>query len=568
MVAREQQLTACAESPSVFWSVFLFPQRRSRFCLWTTTMNDEQTEDLTTEGGASQATMGVTPDAIPSRRRFFAAGAGAVAAIAGGSVLSAQTRSTGKPLARPAPPSNKPDPSVDWKDATLRLVRRITMGAEPAEVARARQLGFSKYLEYQLNHELIDDSAIDAWVLANAPFTQQTSTALRTADGGEVYEQLADAALYRATFSKRQLKERMVEFWTDHFNILYDKVGFLKAADDRDVIRANALGKFPDMLRASSKSVAMLAYLDQTSSRASAPNQNYAREIMELHTLGVDGGYTQDDVAQLSRILTGFSTDSTGVNFQFKTSLHDRTAKTFLGTSFPAMTAAASSAQQMSEGDAAVTMLINHPSTARFVSFKMARWLLSHTPPQAVVDATAATYLATGGDIKAMIRTILTGKNLMAAPAKYKRPFHLMASSLRALNAEVTSIRSFRQSWLNSRLDMQWYYHEQPDGYSDQIVWWSGLAIQRWNWGNAIASTNSATTIRTNTIANFASSSTASQIVPDNVVAQINARIFGGEASASLKASLLSYLKGGTVNDSRVRETIALALSSQQFQWY
>ena len=113
--------------------------------------------------------------------------------------------------------------------------------------------------------------------------------------------------LHRAAFSKRQLKERMVEFWTDHFNILYDKVQTLKVIDDRDVIRAHALGKFPDMLRASAESAAMLLYLDQNSSRKPTPNQNYAREIMELHTVGVDGGYTQDDVAQLSRILTGWS---------------------------------------------------------------------------------------------------------------------------------------------------------------------------------------------------------------------------------------------------------------------
>ena len=527
----------------------------------------ESTVVPTMDATDTDPTLTPSPAAVPSRRRFFALGASAVAAMAGTAAVEAQSRTTGKTLAKPLPTNTKPDPSTDWKDPVLRLVRRLTMGLEPNEVARARQLGYAGYLEYQLNHDAIDDSAVDAFVTANYPMVSQTSAVLKTADGGEAYNQLADAALYRAAFSKKQLKERMVEFWTDHFNILWDKVGYLKVTDDRDVIRANALGKFPDMLRASAQSAAMLGYLDQNSSRKPTPNQNYAREIMELHTLGVDGGYSQDDVAQLSRILTGWSYDGNGI-FAFQKSFHDFTAKTFLNTAFPAMTAAASSAQMKSEGDAAINLLVNHPATAKYIAFKMTRWLLSHTPPQDVVDATAATYLATGGDIKAMIRTILTGKNLMAAPAKYKRPFQLMVSSLRGLNAEVANIRSLQQSWLDGRLDMTWFYHEQPDGYPDKIVWWSGLAIQRWNWATAISTANTPTTVKTNTIANFGSSATPAQIVADNVIVQINNRLFGGEAPASLKSSLATYLKGGTVNDSRVRETLALAMSSHQFQWY
>lgn len=494
------------------------------------------------------------------RRRFLALGASAVAALAGTASVDAQPRVTGKPLARPAP-STKLDPSSDWKDPVLRLVRRITMGLEPAEVARARQLGYAGYLEYQLNDTAIDDSAVDAYVTINYPFVPQNSAALKTADGGEVYNQLADAALYRAAYSKKQLKERMVEFWTDHFNILFDKVGYLKVTDDRDVIRANALGKFPDMLRASATSAAMLGYLDQNSSRTPTPNQNYAREIMELHTLGVDGGYTQNDVAQLSRILTGWSYNGNGI-FQFTTSFHDRTAKTFLGTTFPAMANTATAAQQKAEGDQAITMLINHPSTAKFIASKMSKWLLAHTPPQSVVDAVAATYTATGGDIKAMIRTILTGKNLMAAPAKYKRPFHLAASSLRGMAVESTNIRSTRQRL--DVMDMTPFYWEQPDGYPDRISWWSGAASQRWNWATYISNQNSTTTTRTNTVANFRAPTDNA----DGVIAQINARMFGGEMPATLKSSLTTYLKAGTYSDSRVRETIALAASSHQFQWY
>lgn len=504
--------------------------------------------------------------ATPSRRRFFALGAGAVATVAGASALDAQfgvPRS--KPVNKPLPSGVRPDPSVDWRDPVLRLVRRVTMGLEPNEVALARQLGYAGYLDYHLNAAAIDDTTVQTRIATQMPLLSQTADQLRVADGGELYNQLADAALYRAAFSKRQLYERMVEFWTDHFNILYDKVGHFKAVDDRVVIRPHALGKFPDMLRASARSAAMLYYLDQASSRADGgrtPNQNYAREIMELHTMGADGGYTQNDVAQLSRIFTGWSISYNPGTFNFISSWHDLGSKSFLGTTFPALATNSTAAVRMAEGDTAITMLLNHPSTARYVSLKMAKWLLAYDPPQAVVDETAAVFTATGGDIKAMVRTILSGKNLMAAPAKYKRPFHLVASALRGMNAEVTNIRPMRQRL--DGLDMSPFYWEQPDGFPDKVSWWSGLVSQRWNFSTYISNRNSATDTRINSLATF-------RTPQDNaagVIAQINTRMFGGEMPAALRTSLQGYLQAGTYNDARVRETIALAASSQQFQWY
>lgn len=495
-------------------------------------------------------------------------GAGVVAAAAAGtSGVEAQIGLTrGKPMKKQPPVGSRPDPSAQWEDPVLRLVRRITMGLEQSEVALARQLGYAGYLEYQLNANAIDDSACDQVLATRMPLLSQSYAQLRASDGGEIYNQLADAALYRAAFSKRQLKERMVEFWTDHFNIRYfDDVQYRKAVDDRDVIRAHALGKFPDMLRASSVSPAMLLYLNQNSSRADGgrtPNQNYAREIMELHTVGVDGGYTQNDVAQLSRILTGWTyVEATGVP-QFIVNWHDRTAKTFLGVNFPAMAQNTPMAQQRAEAETAITMLLNHPSTARYIALKMTGWLLSHTPPSDVVDAAAATYTATGGDIKAIIRTILTGKNLMASPAKYKRPFHLAASSLRGMSAAVGNIRAARQRLSN--MDMAPFEWEQPDGYPDRISWWSGLATQRWNWATYISTQNSAANVQVDVTTKYR----APVNTPDGVLDQINLRMFGGEMPASLRASLNTYLRAGTFNDARVRETLALAASSQEFQWY
>ena len=496
-----------------------------------------------------------------SRRRFFAVGASAAVGLAAAQTLEAQRpKSRGSsPFSNGQPANTAGDASAAWSDPVLRLVRRITMGVAPEEVALARRLGYSGYLDYQLRASAIDDSAIEGTISARLPMTQMPLAMLPTQDGNELNAQLADATWYRAAFSKAQLRERMVEFWTDHFTISLNKVGYLKLVDDRDVIRPHALGTFPELLRATSQSPAMLRYLDQNLSRTPTPNQNYAREIMELHTLGVNGGYSQTDVAELSRILTGWTTAGAGT-FAFNRTFHDRNAKTFMGRSFPAMPTTATDVQMKAEGDAAIQMLVEHPSTAAYISLKMARWLLAYEPPQAVVDATAATYLATGGDIKAMIRTILSGKNLMAAPAKYKRPFHLAISALRGMGAQVVNIRAARQR--ADQMGMPVFMWEQPNGYPDRVDWWSGLVITRWSYMQYLSTQVSMTTTRVDSMA-FRSPDTA-----DGVVSQIASRMFGGEISPALRTQLLTYLRSGAYNDAMVREAISLAGSSQEYQWF
>ncbi len=212
------------------------------------------------------------------------------------------------------------------------------------------------------------------------------------------------------------------------------------------------------------------------------------------------------------------------------------------------------------EGDTAIQMLVDHPNTAAYLSLKMARWLLAYEPPQAIVDATAATYRATGGDIKAMIRTILSGQNLLAAPAKYKRPFHLAISAMRAMGASVANIRSARQR--ADQMGMPVFQWEQPNGYPDRVDWWSGLVITRWSYMQYLSTLTSVTTTRVDSLA-FRSPDN-----PDGVVAQIAARLYGGELSPALRAQLLTYLRGGTYSDARVRETLSLAASAQEFQWF
>ncbi len=444
------------------------------------------------------------------------------------------------------------------EDSTIsRLVRRVTLGVTAGDVNLARSLGFESYLNQQLNYQRIDDSVCEAFVAEKWPLLAQTSDQLFSANAGTVKSQLQEAPIYRAAFSQRQLYHRMVELWSDHFNQDVDKVGYLLVADQRDVIRQHAMGKFPDLLKASAHSASMMVYLDQNTSRGTAPNQNYAREIMELHTLGVDGGYTQDDVAELSRVLTGWTVTGRG-QFVFNPAIHDWGQKTVLGVTIPAGSPS-QGADGIKEGEQMLDVLVHHPSCAKFIAATMLRWLLTPTPSDDQVATIAGVYRATGGDIKAMIRAMLNDEWLPAAPMKLKRPFHFLVSSLRSTNPSVASVTA-----MNSQLNVLGqpiYTWDTPDGFPDKIEYWSGNLVPRWNFANVLANLNSATSLAVDTSAYRAGS-------PDNAIDLLDQNFFGGEMPAATRAALTSYLKAGTFTDQRVRETIGLAISANAFQWY
>jgi uncharacterized protein (DUF1800 family) len=295
-------------------------------------------------------------------------------------------------------------------------------------------------------------------------------------------------------------------------------------------------------------------YLDQNTSRFGAPNQNYAREIMELHTLGVDGGYTQNDVAELSRVLTGWTVTGSG-QFTFNPAIHDPGNKTVLGVTIQGQTGDPG----INEGEQVLDMLVNHPSTARFIATKMLRWLLDPNPSETQISTIASVYRATGGDIKAMIRAILNDTWLPAAPMKLKRPFHYLVSSLRSTNPSITTM-----SGLNGQLSALGhpiYTWQTPDGFPDKMEYWAGNIVPRWQYANVIANANSATSVAFDTSAYAAGS-------PDNTVDLIDSNFFGGEMPAATRTGLLTYIKSGAFNDARVRETIGLAIAANAFQWY
>jgi uncharacterized protein (DUF1800 family) len=454
------------------------------------------------------------------------------------------------------------DPSKGWTNPAVRLARRITMGVTDAEATRAKQLGYDAYLEYQLNTAGIDDSATDAFVAANWPFNTMDVNTLSAAavDTTAMQNQLMYGALYRSAFGKQQLKERLVEFWSDHFNIAVDKAGILSIIDQRDVIRQYAMTTFPQLVKASAHSPAMLVYLDQQSSTKNSPNQNYAREIMELHTLGVDGGYTQTDVAELSRVLTGWTIAGRGV-FNFNPALHDFGAKTVMGMTIPA-TSSSVGAAAIGEGESVIDMLLTHPSTASFVSKKMLRYFLRYDPSPAQIAAVAAVYTSTKGDIKAMLRAVLSQANVTAAPAKYKRPYHLVVSAVRALGPTVTAagIATLNgQVFANGHQLFDW---QTPDGYPDTVEYWCGSVLPRWNFGNFLANANTATTVQFN-VTPLMTPATAA-----NIVNQIDKLLFVGEMPQRLRDQLTAYVTPNPTSQTLVRETVMLALSSSAFQYY
>ncbi|MDF1502888.1 DUF1800 domain-containing protein [Roseisolibacter sp. H3M3-2] len=457
-------------------------------------------------------------------------------------------------------PSYLIKPEGDWENWALRLARRVTLGLTPEESARARRLGYYGYLDHQLAYDQIDDSACDATVARLWPQLTMTGTELAALDFGQLQTALQDSTVYRAAFSKRQLYQRMVEFWTDHFTIYYPEVGYLKVLDDRDVIRKHALGKFGDLLKASARSAAMLVYLDQNVSRRGAPNQNYARELLELHTVGVDGGYTQNDVAELSRILTGWTVRGRG-EFTFNPALHDFAQKSFLGRTFPAVDSRNNTNPDGAlEGEAVLDMLIAHPSTATFLATKLLKFLLWYEPTPAMVARVAGVYRSSGGDVRAMVRATLDFSYLQQAPAKLKRPFHYLVSALRGLGATVgtgVGVATRQLTGMGQPLFM-WL---TPEGYPDTVEYWAGNLLPRWNVAVNLAVINNA---------EMAVDVTRLQALgtADAVAAEIGRMLFGGELQDRLREELVAYLRPSPTNSARIREALGLAVASSPFQWY
>lgn len=401
-------------------------------------------------------------------RRAFLTGILALGAAGCGKAIDRYTQ--------PDLPEVLKPPTGENRHPVAHLLNRATYGIRPGDFERVEKMGREAWLEQQLDYKNIDDDKLNLRLRRYDTLKMTSSDLLSFLDDKPyVTDELALMTLQRALYSKRQLYEVMVGFWSDHFSIYHfkEEVHFLKTVDDKEVIRKHALGKFGDLLKASAHSPAMLRYLDNTLNEKSHPNENYAREIMELHTLGVTGGYTEQDIQEVARCLTGWSMNSRG-EFEFKDELHDYGEKTVLGQTIPA-------GNGKEDGDRVLEILIHHPSTAHYVCAKLVRRFVADEPPANMVNACVETWQAKAGDIRSVIRTLFNHPEFDSAAPKLKRPFELVTSLLRGFNASYDG--STELLYLLQTMGNRPFSWVTPDGYPDTAPEWSGGMLHRWNFG-------------------------------------------------------------------------------------
>jgi uncharacterized protein (DUF1800 family) len=340
-----------------------------------------------------------------------------------------------------------------------------------------------------------------------------------------VVEELSMAKVTRAVYSERQLQQVMDDFWLNHFNVFAGKgeVKWYLTSYERDVIQPRAFGKFKDLVTATAQSPAMLLYLDNflsadpnaaarqaalramrqqhrgfwgqpNSGRPLPPqnnkkqerglNENYGRELMELHTLGVDGGYTQKDVTEVARCFTGWTIEKPRelAQFKFDEKLHDPNPKIVLGKKIHA--------GGMKDGEEVIELLSKNPNTAKFISTKLARRFVSDTPPPTLVQRMSKTFLKSDGDIREVMRTMIYSPEFWsrdAYRAKVKTPFELVVTSVRALGTDIDTPMPLVQ-WVN-RIGEPLYQCQPPTGYSDTAATWvnTGALLNRLNFSLALA---------------------------------------------------------------------------------
>ncbi len=405
----------------------------------------------------------------------------------------------------PNPNNGGTSPITGGRGAELKagglLLRRATFGPSAWESERLEKLGTKNWLDEQLdaplgNAESEGESVGFRFRLAGLESLTEDGYELRDSGEDLVLAQLQQAALLRAAYSKWQLRERLADLFTNHFNIYEHKVftpqteqntaaelAFLLGKDQRDVIRRNCLGSFDEMLKESMNSPAMLGYLDNQISERAHPNENYARELLELHTLGVNGGYTQKDVMEVARCLTGWGIEDRFMRHhgavRWEPNRHDDGEKVVLGVRIPAG-GGEKDAERVRE------ILISHPSTARFIARKLVRGFWGTGTGEDKLIKTVSEAWGKKGDLKAMTRALLTHPDFSKAPKLLRRPLDFTIAALRATGAETDGGPGIQRHLTTmGQLAFSW---PMPDGYPDRTSAWTGSLLARWNFALALAS--------------------------------------------------------------------------------
>ena len=413
--------------------------------------------------------------------------------------------STAETPASTAPPATNPPsqsfPPLNTTSSAEAVVAKLTFGATPGMLAGISSPG--AYIADQLGRSQ-PDAAVENR-LNGYKYLKRTALQISNADKANpngVRDELTHANFVRARYSSNQLFEMMSHLWMDHFNISLDSNRSLIPEYQENVIRANAMGSFRDLLRATANSPAMLHYLDNDVSNASDAlkvNENYGRELLELHSLGIDPQgnqiYTQEDVEQAARVMAGWSThlnrrrdgNKYGTFVYRQNYAHDGELSLLNG----AWTTAGKSGK--ARGDSLLDFLAGHPTTARHIAYKICRRFVSDSPPESLVSSAAAVYQQNDTAIVPVLQHVFGSAEFAASGgSKVRRPFEFLAAALRATNATVPyghssngakSIRNF----LSSTRNKSWYW-EQPDGYPDRADHWivADSFLARWNMAGAI----------------------------------------------------------------------------------
>jgi uncharacterized protein (DUF1800 family) len=450
-------------------------------------------------------------------------------------------------LAAASQPARQPARQLSTQEQAVHVLNRLAFGARPGDIDRVKAIGVDRWIDQQLHPERIDDAAFDRFIAssyraitrdqtdllrqyAEVQRTRQMARRTRgdTARGNarelspedsmarrqrqmllrNVGTELQSQKVARAVASERQLLEVMTDFWMNHFNVFIRKGGpqpfFIPAYEAG--IREHALGDFRGLVGFVAKSPAMLFYLDNARSVADSGqpilaarrrggsgtrisrrrglNENYARELLELHTLGVDGGYTQRDVIEVARALTGWTIRAAaqGGGFAFRPGVHDAGEKIVLGHRLDA-------GRGVEDGDDVLDIVSRHPSTARYIASKLARRFVSDTPSKALVDYAAGVFTRTNGDIRATVRAIVTSPEFFsrrAYRAKVKSPFEVVVSAARALGGSPDATP--RTALAVASLGQPLYGHQAPNGYPETGDAWmnTGAILNRINFGLAV----------------------------------------------------------------------------------
>ena len=516
------------------------------------------------------------------------------------------------------------------REEALHVLNRLAFGPRPGDVERVLAMGRASWVASQFHPERIPDAAVEAKLaaletltLSNAELIArfvawrearkklQAERAGREKNAGAhraddvrralrdvfpperrpklVLDELTAARILRGAESERQLNEILVDFWMNHFNVYANKGAGRVAitAFERDTIRPRIWGNFADLLLATAASPAMLSYLDNARSvadegnrparmsrsgaAAKAPrglNENYARELMELHTLGVDGGYSQTDVTELARILTGWSValprggaETAGLRrraeepveagaFVFRARLHDSGPKTLLGTTFPA-------GRGREEGERAIRLLARHPATARHIAHRLCQRLVADEPPSALVARVALRFEATGGDLRETVRAIVESPEFFDPRyyrVKVKSPFEYAVSAVRAGGGSTDGRAIAKQI---ADMGQPLYLCQPPTGYADTAEVWvnSGALLARLNFAIALAQ------------GRIPGTSAGAAAATHSSAQDLALALSGGELSAETLGTIRRrVLETDPAGSERAALTAGLVLGSPEFQ--